>query len=44
MLTMFVFIILLPTIQELIHLFLTVGVHVRVYKYDVNYGVSLDFP
>ena len=40
-LTVIIFILLLPTIQELIHWSVLVGVHVRVSRYDVNYGVSL---
>ena len=36
--------LLLPTSQDLIHWFMFVGVRIRVSKYDVDYGVSLDFP
>ena len=42
-LTVFIFIYLIPQRQELSHWFLTVGVYVRVSKSDVDYGVSLDF-
>ena len=34
----------IPTSQDLIHWFMFVGVRIRVSKYDVDYGVSLDFP
>ena len=44
MLTMFIFIFLLQTSQEPIHWLLPVGVHFRVSKYDIDYGVSLDLP
>ena len=44
MLMVFIFLFLIPTIQELIHCLLPVGVHVRVSKYDVDYGASLAFP
>ena len=43
-LTMLILILLLPKIQYLIHWFMLVVVRIRVSKYDVNYGVSLDFP
>ena len=35
--------LLLTTSQELFHWLLPVGVRVRVSKYDVDYGASLDF-
>ena len=41
-LTVFIFIFILPLIKELFHWFLPVGVCVRVSKSDVNYGVSMD--
>ena len=40
----FIFIYLLPLSQEISHWFLSVDVCVRVAKYDVDYGVILDFP
>ena len=43
-LTVFIFILLLPKRQELIHWIFPVGFCVQVSKYDVNYGVSLYFP
>ena len=43
-LTMLIFIFLLPTIQEIVYWILPVGVRVRVSKSDVNYSVSLDPP
>ena len=43
-LTVLIFILLLPIIQELIHWFLPVGVLIRVSKLDVDYDTSLDFP
>ena len=42
-LTVFIFHLILPTIQELIHWLLLVGVHVLIYKSDVDYGVILAF-
>ena len=31
-------------IKDIIHLFVIVYVRIRVSKFDVNYGISLDFP
>ena len=44
MLTMFILLFILPKSMDLIHWFLTVCVHARVSKNDVNYGVSLYLP
>ena len=41
---MLILILILPTIHEIIYWFMPVGVCVRVSKYDVDYGVSMDFP
>ena len=41
---MLIFILLIPTSQELNNWFILVGFGVRVSKCDVDYGVSLDFP
>ena len=43
-LTMLILILLLPTVHEIIHWLVLVGVRVRVSKYNVNYGVSMDLP
>ena len=43
MLSVFIFTLLLPSIQDLYHWFIPVGVCVQVAKYDVDYGISLDF-
>ena len=43
-LTVLIFVFLVPNIQDLIHWLILVGVNVRVSKYDVDYGVSLSFP
>ena len=42
--TVLILILILPTIKELIHRYMVLGVHVRVSKYDVNDGISLAFP
>ena len=42
--TVIIFLLLLPTSQELIHWFVLVGVRVQVYKSDVDYGTIMDFP
>ena len=42
--TVFIIIFLIPTVQELIHWFLPVGICVQVSKLDINYGISLGFP
>ena len=39
-----IFILLLPTSQELIHWFVLVGIRIFISKSDVNYGISLDLP
>ena len=43
-LTVLILILLLPTIQELIHWLMLVGIRVSVSKFDVDDGVSLAFP
>ena len=42
--TIFIFLFLLPSIQELSRLSLIIGVFDRVSKMDADYDVSLDFP
>ena len=44
LLTMFIILLLLPTGQDIFFWFLAEGSYVRVAKYDVNCGISLDFP
>ena len=41
-LILLIFILILPMSQQLIHCFLLVGVCIRVSKYGINYGVSLN--
>ena len=43
-LTVIIIILIIPVIQELIHRFVIVRVHLSVSKYDVDNSVSLDFP
>ena len=43
-LTTFIFVLLLPFIQELFHSLLPVGVCVQLSKSDVDYVISMDFP
>ena len=43
-LTVLIFIFLIQTIQEIVHWFILVGICIRVSKFDVDYGVSLDLP
>ena len=38
------FLLLMLTRQEIIHWIILVVIRVRVSKYDVDYGVSLDLP
>ena len=40
-LTVLILIFLTPTSQEFIHWIKTVGIHVRVSEFDVDYGVSI---
>ena len=42
--TIIILLFLLPTTQELIHWLILVGIRVSITKYDVDYGVSIDFP
>ena len=44
MLTVFTFILVLPTSYELIHWILPVSVCIQLSKSDVDYGVGLVFP
>ena len=41
-LTVFIFLFLIPPIQELLRRFLPEGFYVQVSKYDADYGVSLE--
>ena len=41
--TVFIFLFLIPSIQEILHWLLPEGVNVQVSKYDADYGVGLDF-
>ena len=43
-LTVILLLLILPIIQELIHRFVIVGVHLSVSKYDVDNSAILDFP
>ena len=43
MLTMLIFIFLIPKIQEPIHWIILVGIFVSVSKFDANYGISMLF-
>ena len=42
-LNMFIFLFFISTTQEIFYWFLPVGVCVQVYKYYINYGVSMAF-
>ena len=42
LITVFIFILLLPTIQKIFRWFLPVGFRIRVSNSDVDYGVSMD--
>ena len=42
--TVFILLLLLPTIKDLIHWFIPVGIRVRISEFGVDYGVSLAFP
>ena len=43
-LTVLILILLLPTIQEIIHWIIPVGICISIFKYDVKNGVSMDSP
>ena len=43
-LTMLILILLLSTSQEITHRLILLGIHISIYKSDVNYGISLIFP
>ena len=43
-LTTLIIILILPTIKEIIHRFVIVGVRARIFKSEADDGVSLDLP
>ena len=42
--TIIIIILLIPIIQELIHWIILVGIHISIFKLDVDDGVSLALP